>query len=357
MKTLTKMLLSIILSLTMLIALVPATAAMEVENVPASETVSVVLETAAATISEYTTDDGSVVRVLRRTSSDLAPISQDSDETYDFCQVKEELAALGWESDDLDDLSDEQLQMYANSLQISIVQRYIKRDQDGNITVIPKEQALAEVAAIKAQGVEITENYPYRDEYLFVGMEISTISGAKVHVRADATWMTDPQWRGTDSLSACAEFVTIENYTRKGLLQYDHHILNQADYISSTKREEKSFDHTQFTNVSDGNFYGTALSFDLLKNVYGSAAETQYGDNYSNFHIQIEYDGMIKFEDQTLNFNATSTYAHTYVGVTFNPEFTIQYNQSGMDAVASIMPTVTWNKEIHTAQLEIHYTP
>lgn len=311
----------------------------------------------SASIVEVTKDDGTVMRILKR---DATPDLCDVHTTYSGSnnilknqETKAELEALGVGMSAIENLSDEELDHYANAQLIVTTQQYSKRDEFGNITYLTKEQALAEVNAINARGIEITEENQFTDEYMNVTVTASTVSGARTKITVDATWLTDPNYRGKDTLAAGAKYLTVLDSTRSGYLEYT--IENRAqtgEVIESLGTHRELFSPSDCDIVYSEPFYGAGIHFDLPNNTYAPSYGV-YETAYTDFHAHFTYEGNVEIASDELYFNVVGTYTHTVLGITFNPDLTITVD--GPDF--SIAPSVTVNKESRTAKIEVHYLP
>lgn len=304
-------------------------------------------------VSEFEGDNYAIVRKATKVgtsgNSTMGIDSQSGDES--FHEEKELLSILGLKKSVIDNLSSEELQDTRDSLMITTVQQYSKVNENGEIVYMPQDQALAEVAAIRAKGITITDESPYSDQYMKITVAAETLSGAKVKIFTTAEWLTDPFFRGKDTIGACAKYVTVLNSSRCGYLQYTHETRTQnGDLISREPKQEIKF--KDFQNASNGSFYGAGANFDLPNDTYGPSAGV-YEEVYTDFLAYFSYEGHVEFPDQAMYFNITGTYTHTEIAITFNPSLSVSISGGS----GSIAPSVMLNKRSRTAQIEVNYNP
>lgn len=300
------------------------------------------IQSDGSNIAETIDADGSVIRTLYKANS---PVVLSEEAGTNFSEVKANLMALGIDANVIDKMSVTELQDYSNSVQITTIERYMKSDIDGNIEILPKEDAIA-----AASQIVINETDNYRDQYMLVILTIAKIPNDRVRLTVDANWLTEPNFRGKDTLGACAKYVTVFNHSREGYLAYTVEQRSQSGAVIEASRKTKNI--SKFENASNGQFYGAGMIFDLPNDTYAPSYGV-YEEAYTDFHAHFTYDGEIELPDQRLNFNATGTYTHTTVSLTINPSLSISVN----DSVGSISPSLIINKKCYTAQLEVSYTP
>ena len=176
-------------------------------------------------------------------------------------ETKALLIALGMDEDNVNNLSSETLQEFANGTQITVSTSYSKTDKNNNVTYLNENTALQEASQLKEQQDEIklnralgislaTDDEPdYEDEFADSYMKVTyavTYNGAGSFLYSvDREWLTMPFFRGFDSLGSCAMNGTVTNSTRSGNYSYDITYINLGkitydDYVSVGHNEPKS---------------------------------------------------------------------------------------------------------------------
>lgn len=297
-------------------------------------------------IIETVAENGAIIRTLYRSSQSLVIFDE---EDLNFSETKADLIALGIDEVIVEELSVDELLDYASGEQITTVEQYIKSSIDGsNVEYLSKEEALAAVAKIT-----INDRNDYEDQYIKVTSTIVKDSDLDVVLlSADMNWLTEPAYRGEDTLGVCAEYVDVIGSSRKGFIAY-----TTTDYktgtLTSTRR---TYSQNRIQDAGDGTFYGSGMIFTLPQDIAGGMKDPYpYTTTYSNFYAHFTFKGRVKEPEQRLNFNVIGTYTHKTKKLVFEPSVSLSVNP--YEAVASISPKIMDGRDAYHSVLEVTYTP
>ncbi len=289
-------------------------------------------------IVESTDEQGRVTRTIQRTARVLA----DSENNFD--EIKQVLLSLGMSQAAVDGLSEERLADYENALEIQSVVEYTKTDEDGNVTYLSEVDALNEVAAVEASRGAIS------DTYMRISHTAANRGNANYTFTTDATWLTMPEFRGTDSVGSCAMNCTVTPGTQSGSYSYLHRIYNTAG--SFVRQETLSGNFSAIHDASNGNFFGSGATFSLPADRYLSSQGIPL-DLYSQYNASFTYNGHVNLPNQESYFNSTGTYCHARVTLSFSPSLSI--STSGNSGSIGISAAIS--KDTKDVLKECHYIP
>lgn len=273
------------------------------------------------------------------------------------------LSALGMGDEFIAKLSEEDLRGYAVSERIVSTVSYIKSDEDGNVTSVTEEEAesAAELYGLILPPHVKDDDTPggggdgatYTDSYMKIVFIISYWGQGRYKFSVDATWLTAPAFRLTDSLGACAQNFTVENNTRSGWYSYTATVHTGESLIEYDGETALS----DFVNATNGNWYGSAVRVDLMDDVNGgdgSGMSTYV--HYTNHMIHYEYFGTIHHSTLETSFNTTATYDH--VTAVIVPDFSIDIFTANVSAGIGFN-SFTMINEPRLVELDhsIHYVP
>lgn len=313
---------------------------------------------------EYVDENNQTIRTYKKqqsvTRSSAVSADMSKSEELSHETTKALLASLGMEAGFIDKLSDQSLREYANSEEICVVSSYSKSDAEGNVTSVTKEEAekAAELRAVVPTpdpgGYINTYETSFTDSYMYITYTVAYVGDGEYKFSVDAEWLTMPWFRGTDSLGACAQNMTVENNTREGWCSY---LMTTCDY--GTQREysihEELIDgrnDVSFKNAVNGNWYGSAVVFSLESDVNTDPANYV---RFTDYRVHYEYYGRVTYPEQQTNFNTTASYCHTTVGIVISPGISI----STSGASAAIAISATTFQDVRTAEFgtSIMYVP
>ena len=126
---------------------------------------------------------------------------------------------------------------------------------------------------------------------------------------------------------------------------------------ASTITSEHKVDQTEFQNVRQGNWYGSALIVDLMDdNCYRDPGNGQLiGASYYDHKMHYEFEGIIHQPGVETYFDTTATYSHLLIAVTSNTS--VEISSSG--PCVGIGISLDHQSELRYVELEspVHYLP
>lgn len=276
--------------------------------------------------------DGKIIRKYNRREVNM---SQE--------QTKTLLKDLGMNKSFIDELSPESLSKCTQAESIISVITYTRTNIDGNIEVVDQQTAMDAVAAYSIGNDKIEQENGYldggnvthgdfKDSYMEICFMIFYMGDALYHFTVDATWLTEPFFRGWDSIGMSATHISIHNSTRSGWLRYDKYF--QYTSLSSSDISEDTITipfSDSIQNRTNGNWYGSGATFNLPDDNYFSDSSLTQILSYSNFKAHYEFDATIDTPTLTVVFNATASYDHSLISIDSSPSLTI--GVSGVDAI------------------------
>ena len=317
------------------------------------------------TYTEYVDENNQTIRTYKkqqsstRSSADSSGLARAGELSLEATKVL--LAALGMEDRFINKLSDQALQEYAECEEIYAVSSYTKTDADGKVTNVSKEEAMnaANLRAAVPAPDPGGGSYPsyegtFSDSYMYISYVVSYRGAGCYRYSIDAIWLTMPVFRGYDSLGACSQNMTVENYTRNGWRSYTQiaSVNGDVEYHDYVEYTQSGYSDFYYENATNGNWYGSAVVFDLPIDVSGDNANWLINRDYC---VHFEFIGEVSQPDQQMNFNTVGSYCHTRV--VLSPTFTIGIATSGLSVSIGINTIVA--KDIRTAELNssISYIP
>ncbi len=291
--------------------------------------VSIAAETGFEIV-EATNENDQVIRIYNRDADEqqgtdalpLQPVGASAAlHTEPYAQTKALLLALGMEQDFIDNLSDEDLAVYAASEQITGIVSYIKTDEAGNATYVEESVAEEEAAAalnaaesnvrstaaaVSGTGTVVYEGgETYQNGYIRMYYTVTYMGSGKYQFATDARWLYMPLYRGVDTIGSSAMNCTVESSTRSGYYQYDSYMEVEGD---------KSYTSPYFLisagkmkNVVNGNWYGSLAKIQLPMDGGGVGVSRVL----SNFKVHYQYQGKVNYPELAGNFNTVASYDHT----------------------------------------------
>lgn len=262
----------------------------------------------------------------------------------------------------INELSEEDLEAYANSEFITSTVTYMKIDEHGSVITMPENEA----QLLTTPGPNVEEDLPDDGGDFFSGGKIQNFNDDKLRITfiisyrgegrykfsIDAEWLDDPFWRFTDTLGACAQNFAIESSTRSGWYMCDQTVCNQGELLVHTdiKKTLTDFQNTE----GNGNWDGSAVIFQLHPDVSVDFA------NYSmhtNHRIHYQFEATIHQWHIPTNFNATATYSQKRTTLTISPSISISATEMGVGIgldVATFLEKYIVNLDnsiVHTPEL------
>lgn len=328
-----KKLITILLTLAMATSLSHATYAADSMNSSAINTVD---EFSAI---EYTDDNHQIVRIYSQIPT-LSTTCYRLSEQVNHHTTRTILAQLGMDEFFINQLTDEQLDEYANAKSFVSISSYIKTDAEGNISYVSKSDATNSAYAINDRIDQIifdgngdldSASASYSDEYLHIYLLIIYKGDGTYKFSTDAEWLTLPYFRGNDSLGICAQDISIINSSRSGWIsttcEYDTML------GSSSETQKNTFTASDMQNVTNGVWDGSAALFNLPNNF----VDVEFQQIYSEIKVHYEFNARVRYPSLESYFNASATYSHTELGLAFSPSVSIDSNgpsaSIGIDAI------------------------
>ena len=264
-------------------------------------------------------------------------------------ETKALLVALGVEERIIENLSLDDLQLYATSEQIYVSNSYSKSNAVTNeTTYLPKETALSAAEDLTIQQEEYYDNYinnptsnimPYSsmpnysnvpgeflDSYMQITQVVSHQGNGNLSFRVNAKWLSLPWFRGYDSLGISAmDCVLTTNSGKCKFTCTEADILTGYETIYRTIEETSSGSKLPVINssgwcASAGVFH---LPSDDLNTEIGA---TSY--KYSNFEVELTYAGRIASPSEPRSYYVLATYDHSVLNLDFSAP-TIGINTDG----------------------------
>lgn len=320
------------------------------------------------TVTERDEGNNTIVRIYEHPGNASAAAMSITSQNTTFDQANrartaELLSALGMGDAFIAKLSDEDLQGYAQSSQIISTISYTKTDENGNVTNVTAEEAenAAELYSVtlpphvKDDGTAggTGDGNIYNDSYMRIVYIVTYWGQGRYKFSIDATWLTAPAFRLTDSLGACAQNFTVENNTRSGWYSYTVTVHTGESIIEYDDETVLS----DFVNATNGNWYGSAVRVDLMDDVNGgdgSGMSTYV--HCTNHMIHYEYFGTIHQPTLETNFNTTATYDH--VTIVIIPDFSIDIFTANVSAgIGFSSLSVTSEPRLVELDHSVHYVP
>jgi len=244
-------------------------------------------------------------------------ISNDSS----HAETKAILSALGVDEELILNLDVNALERYSKAEEIIADVAYFKSNKDDGLTVVSEEEALLDVKkANETRAVvlpPLIDGNPIYEEnfensYMRITLITSRTGSESYHFSADAEWLIMPNYSSTDSFGICVNGHTIVRNSCYGEITYDKDPL-----IGTTSQLTVEYESSDFAVPINGSYTGAAIAFDVAytNNVFF---------DYINYKVHIEFDTLVTYPNQNLNFNVIATYRHLQEAeVISSPTFSI----------------------------------
>lgn len=275
----------------------------------------------AFTYTEYTDTDNSIIRTYSKQENPSASTFargasyavESATSTED--RTKAVLTSLGMSPAFADELSEQDLEEYANSSQITSVVSYTKTDVEGNVVNVPEEEALSAASVDPDPSVDIIEDgggYPSHytsasDAYMKLLFVVSELGGGRYKYSVDAEWLTMPIYRLQDCVGIAVQNSSVSYGTYSGWYQYTTAVNHLTDTYSYVTKE--NFTDANFAQPGNNIWDGGAATFWLPTDQH----ETYSSVIHSGFKVHFECEATVTNPQLVTVFNATATYDHTLV--------------------------------------------
>ncbi len=306
-------------------------------------------------------DNYEIIRTYEKQHSSTPYSLRNTDLTLSETELL--LQELGMDPRFIKHMSTEKLQFLASCETITTYTSYTKNNDSG-VTYLPEATALQESAELKqlqinefekntnlSRSTESAATNPikdfYNDSYMSLSHTVAYDGDATYLFITDAIWLTMPLYRAIDSLGSCAMGCTVTPGSQSGYYLYSGRFYANGELIH-TEDEFKNI--TTYGNAINGNWYGSAGSFDLPDNAIDNSVM------FVDFCARFDYYGHVHDPDSSKWINSVGTYEHTTLGVVLNQAMNIEVAKHplvsatiGLDSIAS--------SEVRAVELEIYYTP
>lgn len=141
---------------------------------------------------------------------------------------------------------------------------------------------------------------------------VSAASGSlgRYYFSASAQWHTMPFWRFEDSVGSCAQNIAIDPGTQGGYYSYHYSMGSSA----ATSSGNAQYNITEYQNVINGNWYGSAGLFSIPVDYSGG------GTTYICTNLFATYHFYAYVSQPTLPsyFNSVGSYDHRELSIGWN---------------------------------------
>lgn len=303
---------------------------------------------------------GKTISIYTNNSAwETVPANSLAETVDDYGREKAILHDLGMDDNIIDSLSTQQMERVRACNSVSGVCAYIKTDIDGVNTIVDEETAISNAAIINNSadtGISPLDSgtNSFTDSYMRIVFYVYDMGDGTFYYCTSASWLTPPAFRGKDSLGACAMDNAIFLDSCYGYFNYSClHLLPDG----TLQNENYSIPYSGYNSsiVNNGNWNGAAIILDLPSNRELAGGGYRETWSYSNFIAYFEFKGVISTPQLERYFNASATYCHTTVGISFTPSISITTGDFG----ASIGIDFFLLKEDRRVDLPqpIHYIP
>lgn len=285
-------------------------------------------------------------------SESPAALSNDNE----YAETKALLSELGMEQYAIDNLTDEDLEKYANSKKIVAAVSYSKVDENNEITYLNETTATEEAAEITerqtakmyntANGIQTADQGTYEDSYMRVFFMTTYHWDGSYTFSTDARWLTMPVFRWSDVIGASAQHCTVTPSTRSGYVEYDRLLIGPG--INSSEEIHSELNASNFQEANDGTFYGSGAIIDLPFDAINTGGTSMY---YQDYKAHYQYDGHVLDPATAHYFNAVGSYTHSRATISWSPSISI-----GVDGVSgSLGISGLGVQDVRDVLLEIYY--
>ena len=280
-------------------------------------------------------------------------------------ETKELLSVLGMDKKHIDDLTEQEIEDFAEADMVMVSVSYSKVNENGDVVYLDEDTALKEAEVVnefqeanlmnQMSGIA-TASYDIDvslDSYMKITYSVR-INGEKCESIVIGEWLTMPFFRAYDSIGACAKYISITPGTAQCSITYDCTITANG----KSKTEKKTITPSKIEEDTSNGWSGIAAVFSLPLDAIQSSDNIFNVDSSSiinsNLVAIFKYQGKIELPDQRLNFNALATYTHMTVGVQLTtPGVSVAKDGANF----GIGLDVIWGKDKRTVLLEINYVP
>ena len=247
-------------------------------------------------------------------------------------RTKAILTSLGMSPDFVNELSAEDLEVYATSPQITSIVSYTKTDGQGNVTPVTEEEAIA-VTSIDPGFENITHpgdgagnpafSTVEEDTYMKIVFIVTELGDGRYKFSVDAEWLTMPYFRFLDCIGIAVQHSSVSYGSLYGWYKYSWRTTTYFE--STTNNLTQVFSDSDFAQPSPSAWDGGAATFQL---------PVDYSDEYSaitnyDFKVHFELEATVVHPAIETVFNATATYDHSIV----SPDIDLSINLTSLDGL------------------------
>lgn len=251
-------------------------------------------------------------------------------------ETKALLAALGLDEHIIENLSLDDLQLYATSEQIFVSSSYSKCNSVTNeTTYLPEEIALSAAEDLTIRQEEYYDNYAnnpesnimpcgnkpntsnvpgeFLDSYMKITQIVSHQGSGNLLFRVNAKWLTLPWFRGYDSLGVSAMDCVLATNSGKCKFTYTEAAI-VAGYDTIYRTKEQTSSGSQLPIINSSGWCASAGVFHLPSDDLNTdVGMTSY--KYSNFEVELTYSGRIASPSEPRSFYVLATYDHSVLNL------------------------------------------
>lgn len=314
------------------------------------------IETIDYHITKTVNSAGQLVNKMERTA--IVPYSM---KLSDYSSTKIMLHTMGMPNEIINNLSEEDLELYATTPTMYSICSYFKTTKDGQTSIVTESEALAAKSAeelrLSRSSIDDGETEgTYEDSYMFICTSITDIStnsdkGA-LRFSTAAEWLTMPNFRLTDMLGITAQECTVSKNGYKAYIQYIEKTIDNGKVISTRNYDDtyrdipiKDFD----APIGNGTYNGGGITFGMPSNT--SIAPT-LKTVCSNVQVYLQFNGHTAHPNQDTWFNVVGTYSHAKIQLDLNPSISFDPKPVG-----SLSLTLTPSQEKRNTLFDAHYLP
>lgn len=295
--------------------------------------------------------DGTIVHVLDRSHSNT---TYTATTTHDYSQTKRDLLNLGMEEELVDRMSDEDLEVYAESPYMWTATNYFKTTADGETVPVSEEEALTAVHEAEITPYAASDQDKIQDSYMRVHYMATDMhdGNGKYRFKTSARWLTMPYFRGADFVGACSQRCTFTPNSDVADISYTQTNYSVTGAVTGSKTVVTPLTKG-FQSASKDTYNGRAVKFQLPKDIVNPQTGN-INTAYTNVLVHHQFDGKVDEPDSRINFNSAGAYMHQTVSVSINPTLTIAYKGTKGTLGVSAAAYYERGRDVF---LEINYVP
>lgn len=278
------------------------------------------LTTTADNITEYTDSSNRVIRTYTKGTNTMATMND----------VESTMLGLGMTEREIQRLTLEEKEVFANSSSIFSISSYIKTEEDGISYLVSEDVAMKESAEQQKQVRETYEellsraasNDPYEDydsyedfdvsdmyptnTYINIWVGVAHMGGRTYLFTINTRWLSMPYERKTDAVGVISQEISVNPDSWYGYYEFKTEYSGTSGSIPSY---EEFFD-SDVSNVNNGTFSGCGVDFELPKDALQSGITGSYVIQ-SDFYVHFSFTADIRDYLFPKVFSVIGSYVHT----------------------------------------------